>query len=90
MGKKKRINEKQFINNRLKSQINMSMNENEIMNTLDLLRVKYKDDTEILSDIDREEKNIEYILKKEQESGYTGQTAEQHLKMFMAETEYWN
>lgn len=46
--------------------------------------------TDILSDIDREEKNIEYILSKEQESGYTGQTAEQHLKMFMAETEYWN
>lgn len=66
------------------------MNGNEILNTLDSLRVKYKDDTDILSDIDREEKNIEYILKKAQEPGYTGQTAEQHLKMFIAETEYWN
>lgn len=62
----------------------------EIMNTLNSLREKYKDDADILSDIDKEEKDLEYILKKEQESGYTGQTAEQHLKMFMAETEYWN
>lgn len=62
----------------------------EIMNTLNSLREKYKDDADILSDIDKEEKDLEYILKKEQESGYTGQTAEQHLKMFMDEIEYWN
>lgn len=89
MGKKKRINENQLINNRLNPQ-KKSMNKNEIMNTFDSLRVKYKDDADILSDIDREEKNLEYILKNEQEPGYNGQTAEQHLKMFIAETEYWN
>lgn len=66
------------------------MNEAEIKEILDCLREKYREDADILSDIDREEVNIRYLLKREQEPGYNGQTALQHLRTFIAELEYWN
>lgn len=66
------------------------MNEAEIKEILDCLREKYREDADILSGIDREEVNIRYLLKMEQEPGYNGQTALQHLRMFIAELECWN
>lgn len=66
------------------------MNEQYIKDIIEDLRNRYINDSDALAEIDREEKNIEYILKREQEPDYKGQTALQHLRMFMAELEYWN
>ena len=66
------------------------MKEQLIKDTLNTMRERYRNDSDILSAIDREEKDIEYLLEKEKDSGYKGQSALQHLRMFQSELEYWN
>ena len=68
----------------------MDMKEQLIKDTLNGMRERYRNDSDVLSAIEREEQDLKYILDKEDDSEYKGQTALQHLRMFQAHIEYWN
>lgn len=54
------------------------------------LKAKYKDDPEAMEEIERREKDIEYIEKKEAAGNYSGQPSIGMAKMLEADLEYWN
>lgn len=54
------------------------------------LKEKFKGDTEVIDEIERAEKDIEYIKEQEKKDGYSGQSSIQFAKMIAADIEYWN
>lgn len=57
---------------------------------LDILEEEYKGDKEALEAIARERKDVEYLLKREKDKNYDGQSAWQHASFFADSLEYWN
>ena len=66
------------------------MNERTTAEIIKALKKQYKDDPEALDEINRRERDIEYIEKKEAAGNYKGQTSLSMAKMLEADLKYWN
>lgn len=66
------------------------MSERTTAQIIKALKEKYKDDTEAMDEINRREKDIEYVEKKEATGNYSGQPSLGMVKMLEADLEYWN
>lgn len=66
------------------------MSERTAKEIIKALKKKYKGDPEAMDEIERREKDIAYIEKKEAAGNYSGQPSIGMAKMLEAELEYWN
>lgn len=66
------------------------MSERTTAEIIKALKKKYKDDPEAMEEIERREKDIAYIEKKEATGNYSGQPSIGMAKMLEADLEYWN
>ncbi len=66
------------------------MKEQIIKDTIEKLKKKYAFDSDVLENIEKAEKDIAYILTKERDPEYIGQSALGYLRMFEDNLEYWS